>query len=190
MSNWRDKVKTARLPEKTVPLVMRGDLAAEHERLVDEIEKARERGASSLAGAGTAALEEQLRAVEAEMGDSVVAFQLRALPKMKRAGDDRPTWRELNEQHPPRVTDGVIDPRDRLAGGVNADEFPEPMVRASIVAVDGDESDLMSDADWADLMGAITDRQFDELVSSAWELNRGLVDVPFWSAASKPTATS
>ncbi len=189
MSSWRDKVKTARLPEDTVRLVLRGDLAVEHERLVDEIEKARERGSTSLAGKGTATLEERLREIEAESADSMVVLGLRALPKAKRPGDDRPTWRELTGQHPPRVTDGMMEPRDRLAGGMNADTFPEPMVRACIVAIDGDDPEL-DDAAWAELMAAITAGQFDELVNSAWNLNQGRVDIPFWSGGSKPTGTS
>ncbi len=185
MSNWRDKVKAARLPQARVKLVLRGDLAAEHERLVDEIEQARERGASSLAGKGTAALEEQLRAIEAEMQDSVVVFLLRALPRAKRPGDNRPTWLELTTQHPPRISDGAMDPRDRLAGGVNSETFPEPLVRASII-----EPDDITDDDWPDLVGSLTQKQFDDLVDTAWNLNRGEVDIPFWSGGSRPTPTS
>lgn len=186
---WRDKVKQAKLPEDTVKLVLRGDLAPEHERLVAEIEQARERGATSLAGKGTAALEKRLRQIEAESADSVVEFQLRALPRAKRPGDDRPTWRDLTEAHPPRVTDGVMEARDRLAGGINYLTFPEAMVRACIVAIDGD-SDPVTDADWQSLLGGITDRQYDDLVNTCWGLNQGAVDVPFWSGGSKQTATS
>lgn len=185
MSNWRDKVKTARLPEKVVPLVMRGDLAAEHERLVDEIEKSRSRGANSLAGTGTADLEEQLRAIEAEMQDSIVSFRLRALPRSKRSGDDRLTWNELGALHPPRVSDGIMDARDRIGGGVNVDTFPEPLVKASVV-----EPDDITEADWPGLLAGLTQGQFDNLVSVAWELNRGEVDVPFWSDDSKRTGTT
>lgn len=187
--SWRDKVKAARLPEATVKLVLRGDLQAEHERLVDEIQKAAEQPRTSLASKGTKALEERLRAIEAEAAESVVEVRLRALPRAARAGDTRPTWRELTEAHPPRVEDGMMNARDRLMGGQNADTFPEPFARACIIALDGEE-DHMGDGEWADLMGAITDRQFDELVTAAWSLNQGSVDVPFWPGASKPTRTS
>lgn len=190
--SWRDKAKSARLPERTVPLMMRGDLALEHERLVEEIERARERGASSLAGKGTTALEEQLRALEAEAADSVIRFRLRALPRSKRAGDRRPTWRELHEAHPPRVNEaGMMDPRDRLAGGINHQTFPEPMVRACLASLDDEELvDEISDADWAELSGSLTDGQFDKLVAACWDLNRGVMDVPFWPGGSKQTSTS
>jgi hypothetical protein len=187
--SWRDKVKNARLPELTVKLVMRGDLQVEHERLVAEIEQAKEKKADSLAGKGTAALEKRLREIEAEADGSVVEFRLRGLPRSKRAGDVRPTWVELSEGHPPRVEDGIMDARDRLMGGQNMDTFPEPFVRASIVAIDGDESPL-TDGDWAELMGSITDYQFDQLVNGAWELNQREVSVPFWSGGSKPTPTT
>lgn len=187
--SWRDKVKQGRLPEEVVKLTLRGDLAAEHEQLVEQIEQVRERGSSSLAGNGTAALKARIREIEAEAADSVVAFKLRALPRAKRAGDDRPTWRELADLHPPRVTDGVMDARDRIAGGVNRDTFPEPMVRACLIALDDDE-DPPGDADWAELVGGLTDGQFDALVNACWGLNRGVVDVPFWSDGSKQTSSS
>lgn len=187
--SWRDKVKAARLPEKIVPLVMRGDLAVEHGRLVAEIEQAKERGVSSLAGKGTAVLEEQLRALEAEASDSVVRFKLRALPRSARAGDNRPTWRELNDAHPPRTEDGMMNLRDRIAGGINHETFPEPMLRACIIAVDEDDVP-MNDADWAELMGALTEGHFDALVKASWDLNRDVVDVPFWSGGSKGTPTT
>lgn len=188
--SWRDKVKAARLPEDTVKLVLRGDLQVEHERLVEEIEKATERKADSLAGKGTAALEKQLRQIEADAASSIVEIRLRALPREKRPGDDRPTWRELTEAHPPRVTDGMMEARDRLAGGVNYLTFPDAMIRACIAAIDGDEADKVSEADWEDLLGGITDRQYDDLVNASWALNQGEVSVPFWSGGSKRMGTS
>lgn len=185
MSGWRDKVKQARLPETIVPIVLRGDLGAEHEKLVEDLEQARERRTGSLAGSGTRPIEARLREIEDQVRDSVVEFRLRALPRSKRPGDDRPTWRDLAEAHPPRVDDGVMDARDRLAGGINRDTFPEPMVRASII-----EPDDITDDDWADIMASLTDGQFDQLVNACWSLNRGEVDIPFWSGGSKATETS
>ncbi len=174
MSDWRDKLKAAKLPEKMVPIVMRGDLAAEHERLTAELEKARTAKANSIAGTGTGELEEQLHRVEEQMRDSVVEFRLRALPRTKRPGDPRPSWTELKAQHPPREKDGEMLIDDRLAGGVNAEAVAEPLARISIV-----EPDDITDADWAALMASLTDRQFDDLVKAAWDLNQGRIDIPF-----------
>jgi hypothetical protein len=185
MSDWRDKIKQARLPEVTVPIVTRGDLAAEHEAAVDALEKARATKASSLAGSGTGALEERIREIEAESRDSVIEFRLRALPRTKRPGDDRVSWTELTAQHPPREKDGEMVLEDRLAGGVNVLSIAEPLVRVSVV-----EPSDMTDADFDDLLPALTGRQFDELVKAAWDLNQGRVDIPFWSGGSEMTLTS
>lgn len=174
MTDWRDKLKAARLPERTVPIVLRGDLAAEHERITRELEQAKARKADSLAGSGTGELEEQLHRVEDEMRDSVVEFRLRALPRAKRPGDNRPSWRELKEQHPPREKDGMMLTEDRVAGGMNIETVAEPLVRVSIV-----EPGDITDADWANLMATLTDRQFDDLVQAAWQLNQDSVDLPF-----------
>lgn len=185
MSNWRDKVKQARLPETTVPIVTRGDLAAEHEALTRDLKQARKQKANSLAGAGTGALEARLQAIEEEMRDSVVEFRLRALPRAKRPGDERPSWRELKEQHPAREKDGEIVRSDLLAGGVNVATIAEPLVRVSVV-----DPDDMTDDDWTDLLAALTERQFDDLVRAAWDLNEGRVDIPFSSAGSETIQSS
>lgn len=185
MTDWRDKIKAARLPEATVPIVTRGDLVAEHESITRELEKAEALKANSLAGTGGGALKERLLALEAEMHDSVLEVRLRALPRAKRAGETRPTWAEFKAQYPPREKDGEILMADRIAGGVNVEAIAEPLVKISVV-----EPDDMTEADWSDLLAAISDRQFDDLVNAAWRINEGKVDIPFSSAASETTLTS
>jgi hypothetical protein len=183
-TNWRDKLKQARLPEAVVEIVLRGDLAVEHEQLTRQLEDIKSRPATSLAGSGAGPVEERLFELANEMRESVLAFTLRALPRGKRPGDRRPSWRELREQYPPREKNGEIVREDILAGFVNAADFPEPLVKASVVDPE------LTDDDWADLMPSITDGQFDELVNAAWNLNRGKVDIPFSSAGSETTPTS
>lgn len=178
MTDWRDKLKQARLPEAVVPIVLRGDLAAEHEQLTRQLEELRARGATSLAGAGTGRVEDRLREIADEMRESVVEFTLRALPRAKRPGDRRPSWRELREQYPPREKNGEMVREDIMAGFVNALLFPEPLVKASVVDPE------LTDDDWAELLPSISDGQFDELVNAAWTLNRGKVDIPFSSGGS------
>lgn len=183
-TDWRDKLKQARLPEAVVPIVLRGDLAAEHEQLTRQLDEARARGASSLAGSGTGRIEDRLREIADDMRDSVVEFTLRALPRAKRPGDRRPSWRELREQYPPREKNGEMLREDIMAGFVNAVQFPEPLVKASVVDPE------LSDEDWAELMPNISDGQFDELVNAAWTLNRGKVDIPFSPGGSATTPTT
>lgn len=180
--SWREKLKAARLPEAVVPIVMRGDLAAERERLQRQVDEAKARKADSLAGAGTADLEERLREVADEMRESVVEFRLRALPRTKRPGDSRASFAELKAAHPPRETNGEMIREDIMAGFVNAETFPDPLVKASIV------DPPLTDEDWDNL--DISQGQFDELVTAAWTLNQGRVDIPFSSAASATTSTS
>lgn len=184
MTEWRDKLKQARLPEAVVPIVLRGDLAAEHEQLTRQLDEAKSRGPSSLAGSGAGRIEDRLREIADEMRESVVEFTLRALPRTKRPNDRRPSWRELREQYPPREKNGEMLREDILAGFVDALQFPEPLVRASVISPE------LTDDDWDELLPNISDGQFDELVNAAWTLNRGKIDIPFSSAGSGTTPTS
>lgn len=179
---WREKLKAARLPEAVVPIVLRADLAAERDQLRRQLDEAKARKGDSLAGSGTAHLEDRLRALGDEMRESVMEFRLRALPRSKRAGDRRPSFAELKALHPPREKDGEMIREDIMAGFVNAETFPDPLVRHCIV------DPPLSDEDWDNL--ELSQGQFDELVSAAWNLNQGRVDIPFSSAASATTSTS
>lgn len=183
-ADWRDKIKQARLPEVVVKIALRGDLAVEHEQLTAQLNDLKARPAPSLAGTGTGPIEDRLEALANEMRESVIEFTLRALPRGKRPGDRRPSWRELREQYPPREKNGEMLREDIMAGFVNAADFPEPLVKASVVDPE------LTEVDWVDLMPNITDGQFDELVNAAWTLNRGKVDIPFSSAGLETTPTS
>jgi hypothetical protein len=168
----------AKLPETVVKVCLRGNLAVEHARLDDLIrEKLQERersGATSLAGDGLAELREQLLAIEAEMKEHTYPFLLRSL--------GRNGWRRLMDAHPPRqeqegsVSEAVAT-QDAISG-INRDTFFEPMLRASIV------DPVLSDEQWTQLVEKLTDRQYEDLVNAAWDLNQGKVSVPFSLAAS------
>jgi hypothetical protein len=180
--HWRDKIKAARLPETIVPVVLRGDLAAEHELLKRQLDEAKEHKSTSLAGAGTAELEDRLTAVAEQMRESIVEFRLRALPRTRRPGDHRPSFAELKAQHPPREKGGEMLREDMMAGFVNSETFPDPLVRHSIV------DPPLTDEDW-DLLD-LSQGQFDELVGAAWLLNQGKVDIPFSFAGSAAIPSS
>lgn len=176
MNDFRDLLKQARLPERTVPVCLRADLVADHEDLQRQLDQAQQAKADSLAGTGAGALEDRIRELEGEMTASVVVFRLRALPHSRRKSDPRPTFRELKAQHPAREIDGKVMPEDMMAGWINAQTFPDPLVRHSIVEPE------LTDEDWDELV--LSQGQFDELATVAWELNQGKVDVPFWSGGS------
>lgn len=160
----------AKLPERTVMICLRGDLAAEHEHAERELEQAAKTAADSLAGSGVGQIVERIEALEAEMREHSYEFRLRALK--------RPDWRALVDQHPPRKDDdGLVVPTDRI--GVNAETFYDAILRACLVDPE------LDDGEFAQLLDSVTDRQYDELTDVAWGLNRRDVDVPFSRAASE-----
>lgn len=160
----------AKLPERTVPVCLRGDLVADFEAADRELEQAQKQPATSLAGSGTGALVERLDALAAEMREHTYTFRLRAMP--------RHAWRELMAAHPPREKDGELVIEDRITGANRLTVF-EPLVRMSIV------DPVLTDEQFAELMAALTDRQFEDLTSAAWDLNQGSVNIPFSRAASQ-----
>lgn len=165
-----DEAKPA---EKTFSVCTRQDLVAEHEALAAEFEKARrEPSTDSLSSGGkTRVLAEQLEALEAQMTASTIRLRLRVLP--------RKAFRKLVAQHPPRKDEvGNAHAEDSL--GVNTQTFWDPLIRASIVApqLDKDRLNRLLDE-------VLSDRQYEELASACWGLNRWEVDIPFSSAASR-----
>lgn len=172
LKSFKAMLAEARLPEKTVPTCLRGDLVAEHEQLNEQLEKLEKDAVDSLAGNGGAELAEQIRALEEEMQQSTYPIRVRALSK--------PDYRAFMSEFPPRMDDEgkVSDDLDRMYG-FNTELGFEPLVRRSIVDPE------LDDADFAELMTKLTDNQFNSLGIAAWLLNRGDIDVPFSRAASR-----
>lgn len=170
LKNFKSMLAEAKLPETTVMICLRGDLAADHEAAERELAQAENRGPDSLAGSGAGEIAGRIEALEAQMREHAYEFRLRALP--------RAAWRALCADHPPRkADDGSVVDADRI--GVNADTFYDAIIRACLVDPE------LDDADWALLVEALTDRQYDEIAEAAWGLNRREVDVPFSRAASR-----
>lgn len=172
MADALELIRSAKLPERIVHLCLRGDLAAEHERLSAELSAAQRSNTTSLAGNSHAArLAEDIRALEELMAESTVAFRLRALPRRQ--------WAQLVAAHPPRRDEGgrVVDTD---ASGVNIDEFMADALRRCVV------DPVLADEDWTSLVDeCLTDAQYTQLSDAAWALNRREVDVPFSLAASR-----
>lgn len=173
MTDLKTLLTEARLPERTVPICLRGDLVAELEEIERQLEDVNRRPADSLAGTGSGELIDRIEALQDEMRASTVTFRLRALPK--------PQWRALLAEHPPR-RDAQDNPlQDDAAAGVNLDTFFDAIIRACLVdpPVDDEMWALMAGEN-----GRLTDRQLGRLSDAAWEVNRGDVNVPFSRAAS------
>jgi hypothetical protein len=175
----KDKIKAARLPERTVEICFRGDLVAAHEQAERDLEQAQRAASNSLAGNGAEEIAERIESLEAEMRESTEIFILRALPQKKSPRDDRPTWRELLDRHPPRRgDDGEIIEADRSIL-LNTATFYEDMIKACTISPE------MDDEDWEVLFENVTNAQYGDLHQAAWFLNRGEVNIPFSLAASR-----
>ncbi len=163
---------SAKLPESTVPLCLRGDLQAEWETLERALAEVKQRGDRRLAGSPEEAkLARQLRDLEAQMQDSTITLRLRALPRRE--------FMKLVEKHPPRKDNSA----DRMVG-IDQSSFYDALIGACIVEPELDEERL------GKLLDALTDAQFNKLATTAWELNRSDVSVPFSRTASRITTSS
>lgn len=173
-TDFKTLLKGARLPERSVPVCLRGDLVADHEAAERDLEQAKRNPGNSLAGTGEGALVDRIEALQADMQEHTYPFRLRALPRHE--------FRTLVLAHPPRREgdgDGELIREDAILG-VNRETFFDQLIRSCVIdpQLDGQE--------WDDLLGnKLTDRQHGDLSDAAWFLNRGEVDVPFSLAASR-----
>jgi hypothetical protein len=168
MIDIKSMLAGARLPERTVPVCLRGDLVAAYEELERQLEEATRTAGDSLAGSGAGDLIDRMAALQDDMRAATVTFRLRALPK--------PKWRALLAEHPPRRDDDDRPIQDDAAIGVNLETFWDAIIRACLVDPDVD------DEAWALMAGdegRLTDRQLGALSDAAWAVNRGEVSVPF-----------
>lgn len=168
MTDLKSMLAGAHLPERTVPVCLRGDLAAEFEELERKLEQATDTPSDSLAGNGTGDILDRMEALRERMREATVTFRLRALSK--------PRWRALLAAHPPRRGDDGEPLAEDVTIGVNRETFFDAIIRACLVdpEVDDEAWDMMAGEN-----GRLTDRQLSTLTDAAWEVNRGEVSVPF-----------
>lgn len=171
----------ARLPERSVQLCLRGDLQARFEDLEDALEAAQqEPHTESLASSSRGSAVQVAREIEALRGEmlaSTLSVTLRALPHRE--------YRSLVAKHPARRDeDGHMIPDD-VGLGLNEETFPSALILACWVEPAITESKIRTIID-----EKLSNRQFLQLAEAAIEANRGDVDIPFSSAASKVIQTS
>lgn len=174
----RDKLKAARLPERTVDICLRGDLQAEWEDLHRQLAEAEAKASAdkrlnSASKRDVKALAARIEAVEEEMRAETLVFRLRALSKR--------AWGELLKAHPPRRNndeDAVL--------GFNPDTFFASSIRACTYSPDDLDDEL-----WRELLDErLTEYQFAALQNAVMALNVRKVDVPNSRAASRILRTS
>ena len=168
-------IRAGKLPEKDFPVCVDPDLVSEYEQLVEmrdaAKDAAKEAGAGSLAGGNTATFDEQIADVKVRMEESTIVLRLRALGRLR--------WKALKDEHPPRKgDDGKTLPEDVFVG-VNRQDFFNALVRATIAGPPLDEADREHLLD-----ELLTDGQWEDLCTIAWNMNEAKISVPLSSAAS------
>lgn len=188
MSTFKDKLKQARLPEDSVPVCLRGDLAADFEAAERELKQAQQNKGGSLED-GIGPFLDKIESLRLQMLEFTEDFRLRALP--------RPAFRALVAAHPPRRDDADELDREDVQIGFNRATFFDALLKVSAVSpemgidiqayleelIGGKEPELPA-GDWPELLAVLTDRQWGDLTDAAWFLNRGEINVPFSRAAS------
>jgi len=160
-------IASAKLPEKTVLLCLRGDLQAEWEEADRQLIAMRAKKSNTLAGnPEEAPLAERIKQLEQEMAESTVTLRFRALR--------RTAWLEMLAMFPPRK-DNAAD----KSMGMNGPAFFKALIPASLVSPEIEGDDL------AELLDAITDAQYAQIENTVWALNRQDVSVPFSYTASQ-----
>lgn len=167
----KQKLAAAQLPERTVSICLRADLADDFEaletRLADVQAKARQDPRLN-SGGEARQIAEEMEALREEMRDSSIDVKLRALP--------RKAWAALGKKHPPRSGN-----EDDTVAGYNMDTFFDAAVRACWV-----EPADFEPADITDLLdNRTTAAQYNELVNTVLALNIRKVSVPFSQRASR-----
>lgn len=180
------KLKAASRARDTVPICLVGELRAEWKQTEAAFQ------ASKTADAGmmqqspeTKRLAKRLGELEAEMRDHTVKVTVEALRRVRTPSTPKTAvvWRELADEHGPRKgKDGKVLPED--SSGFNADTFPEALIRACMVELDGDPV-TVRDERVDELLELCTEGQGDQLFEAAWRLNKSRIDIPFSFAASK-----
>lgn len=158
---------SAKLPEKTVTLCLRGDLQADWEEADRQLIAAKTQKSNTLAGNPEATrLAERVKELQTEMAAASITLRFRALKRAR--------WLELIASFPPRK-DNDAD----KSMGMNAPAFFKALVPASLVSPDIEPADLQ------ELLDGLTDAQYALIENTVWGLNRADVSVPFSYTASQ-----
>lgn len=174
MANWDDLKKNFQPQSDSVPICLRGDLAARYERLEQELTEAQDEDAKdSLAAGGKARkIAQEMEDLRGEMLRYTHDFQFRALPKTGSA--TAPGYRDLVADHRPREGDA-----DDAIWGANLATFPIALIQACCI------DPVMTVDQVEEMDGMLAEGQMLELFGVALRLNRENADVPKSALASE-----
>jgi len=162
MTTAKELLSTARLRESTLRLVTRGDLLADHDAAVAELERLT-KPAVTLSDE-TAAAAERVRDLEALIEASTVTLRFRAL--------SRTAYQALLTEHPGREGEEEV---------WNWQTFIPALISACLI------DPAMTVDEVIELLDLITEGQRDELFSAAYDVNQAVTRVPFSERASVVT---
>ena len=164
---------SAALPERVVPLCLRGDLYARWQELDVELGEAMIASTTTLAGdPRIVELNEEIRALQEEMQAATLTVRVRAITKAE--------FDQIVLDHPAGddATDG-----DRAAG------FREAAVNDALIRACVYDPEL-TDERWERLTATLTTHQYRQVLEAVNALNFNPVDVPFSRAASARSPVS
>lgn len=167
-------IASARRPETTVPLCMRGDLQAVWEQLDRDFDTADKEITDEVTSGGSPLLAvkiaKQMSEIEREMRDSTAVFVMR--------GISRAQWKKIVEENPP------IEGVDEEGAEVNEEGFVTAMIAQCCVDPE------MTPEQAGRLRDQVTDGQWQALANAAWGLNKTMTEIPYSLAASARLAIS
>lgn len=157
----KELLASAKLPERSVSICLRGDLVADIAELERELEALVKDAAANRrmsSKSGQKALADQIEAKRAEMAEHTLTMRLRAMTSAK--------WRELVRKYPPAKD-------DKTGLGVDLMRFMGEAIPASVV-----EPTDMDDEDWQTFNENVPPAEVTRLMSAVWEMNTQGVDIP------------
>ena len=172
MADIEDIIAEAKLPERSITLCLRGDLQAQWEDLERKLQRAEANSDDTLAGDPEAqALAEQMEALAERMRATERTFLFRGLGSKE--------YSDLLA-----ANKAPADKQDEAVDGLDWSTYPTALIAACAVdpAMTFEQAERLSNV--------LTNRQWDDLFSTALACNRSKVDVPFSLSASAIRAAS
>lgn len=167
-----DLIATAQHRTDKVQVCARGDLVSRHAELVEELSSLIGSDAGRSIGQGASPelerVRDEIEAVEAEMDDATVTYEMRALSPLR--------WANLRRQHLPRpgLDHGMV---------ANMATFPPAAVSACVVTPEMTLEQAQQLYGTDDEDGVLHSAEWDKLWAMAWSLNEVATPHPKLGAA-------
>lgn len=170
-----EKLAKRTFPTKDVQLCLDAALSAERDALMAELSAARKKSDARLSSTSKG-LTKQVAELEDQMRAATITIRITGMPFAE--------YNKIMRAHPPRSgRQEVFDPETF---------YPDVAYKAGSL-VEGDQVTKLSEsprAEWDELMGVLTDGEFDALALAVNSVNRTLSGVGFLGRSSEQTDDS